>query len=84
MFRLSLWPHNSLLNDYIRGSNQRVNPYWRNLFQGLLPERSENWFFFGDGGVPALIGKDTKFGRSWVSLNSDGSRESLIKIPGGG
>lgn len=41
-------------------------------------------FLFGDGGVAALIEKDTKFGRSWFSLNSDGSRESLIKIPAGG
>jgi 3-oxoacyl-[acyl-carrier-protein] synthase III len=41
-------------------------------------------FLFGDGGVAALIEKSEKFGRSWFSLNSDGSRESLIKIPAGG
>lgn len=41
-------------------------------------------FLFGDGGVAALIESKDKFDRSWFSLNSDGSRESLIKIPGGG
>ena len=39
---------------------------------------------FGDGGVAALIEINVKFGKSWFSLNSDGSRESLIKIPAGG
>jgi 3-oxoacyl-[acyl-carrier-protein] synthase-3 len=41
-------------------------------------------FLFGDAGVAALIETDRRFGRSWFSLNSDGSRESLIKIPAGG
>lgn len=41
-------------------------------------------FLFGDAGVAALVEKGEKFGRSWFSLNSDGSRESLIKIPAGG
>jgi 3-oxoacyl-[acyl-carrier-protein] synthase III len=41
-------------------------------------------FLFGDAAVAALIEKGEKFGRSWFSLNSDGSRESLIKIPAGG
>lgn len=41
-------------------------------------------FLFGDGGIAALVEKDEKFGNSWFSLNSDGSRESLIKIPAGG
>jgi 3-oxoacyl-[acyl-carrier-protein] synthase-3 len=41
-------------------------------------------FLFGDAGVAALIERGEKFGRSWFSLNSDGSRESLIKIPAGG
>ncbi len=41
-------------------------------------------FLFGDAGVAALIEKGEKFGKSWFSLNSDGSRESLIKIPAGG
>ena len=41
-------------------------------------------FLFGDGGVAALIERDEKFGRSWFSLNSDGSRADLIKIPAGG
>ncbi len=41
-------------------------------------------FLFGDGGVAALVEKNEKFAASWFSLNSDGSRESLIKIPAGG
>lgn len=41
-------------------------------------------FLFGDGGVAALIEGDNKFRKSFFSLNSDGSRESLIKIPAGG
>ena len=41
-------------------------------------------FLFGDGGVAALVEKRDSFRKSWFSLNSDGSRESLIKIPAGG
>jgi 3-oxoacyl-[acyl-carrier-protein] synthase-3 len=41
-------------------------------------------FLFGDAGIAALIEGGTNFGGSWFSLNSDGSRESLIKIPAGG
>lgn len=41
-------------------------------------------FLFGDGGVAALIEKDPSFGTSYFSLNSDGSREDLIKIKSGG
>lgn len=41
-------------------------------------------FLFGDGGVAALVERGDKYGESWFSLNSDGSRESLIKIPAGG
>ncbi len=41
-------------------------------------------FLFGDGGVAALVEKKDTFRESWFSLNSDGSRESLIKIPAGG
>lgn len=41
-------------------------------------------FLFGDGGVAALIEKNAKFGKSYFSLNSDGSRGDLIKIKAGG
>ena len=41
-------------------------------------------FIFGDAGVAALIERDKKFGKSWFSLNSDGSRGDLIMIKGGG
>lgn len=41
-------------------------------------------FLFGDGGVAAIVESGERYGRSFFSLNSDGSRESLIKIPAGG
>ena len=41
-------------------------------------------FIFGDAGVAALIERDSKFGTSHFSINSDGSRGNLIMIPGGG
>jgi 3-oxoacyl-[acyl-carrier-protein] synthase III len=48
------------------------------------PKDRKTAFLFGDAGVAALIEKGEKYGKSWFSLNSDGSRESLIKIPAGG
>lgn len=48
------------------------------------PKDRKTAFLFGDGGVAALIEKSVKFGDSFFSLNSDGSREDLIKITGGG
>lgn len=41
-------------------------------------------FLFGDGGIAALIERGDIYGKSYISLNSDGSRESLIKINAGG
>ena len=41
-------------------------------------------FIFGDAGVAVLVERDEKFGESYFSLNSDGSRGNLIMIPGGG
>lgn len=41
-------------------------------------------FIFGDGGVAALIEKNAKYTKSFFSLNSDGSREDLIKTKAGG
>jgi 3-oxoacyl-[acyl-carrier-protein] synthase-3 len=41
-------------------------------------------YLFGDGGVAALLEKNERFGFSYFSLNSDGSRENLIKIDAGG
>ena len=48
------------------------------------PKDRRSAFLFGDGGVAALIECDEKFGTSYFSLNSDGSRGDLIKINGGG
>jgi 3-oxoacyl-[acyl-carrier-protein] synthase-3 len=41
-------------------------------------------FLFGDAGVAALVERNENFGESVFSLNSDGSRENLIKINAGG
>lgn len=48
------------------------------------PKDRRSAFIFGDGGVAALVEKNEKFGKSWFSLNSDGSRYDLIMIKGGG
>lgn len=48
------------------------------------PKDRTTAFIFGDGGVAALIEKDEKYGKSYFSLNSDGSRSDLIKIDAGG
>ena len=41
-------------------------------------------FIFGDAGVAVLVERGERFGESFFSLNSDGSRGGLIMIPGGG
>ena len=48
------------------------------------PRDRRSAFLFGDGGVAALIERDSKFGKSTFSLNTDGSRADLIMIPAGG
>lgn len=48
------------------------------------PKDRKTAFIFGDGGVAALIERDEKFGESYFSLNSDGSRENMIKMDAGG
>lgn len=48
------------------------------------PKDRRSAFLFGDGGIAALIERNEKFGESYFSLNSDGSRGDLIKINGGG
>ncbi len=48
------------------------------------PKDRNTAFLFGDAGVAALIEKDEKYGESFFSLNSDGSRGHLIMINAGG
>jgi 3-oxoacyl-[acyl-carrier-protein] synthase III len=48
------------------------------------PKDRKTAFLFGDGGVAAIIEKNEKYQKSYFSLHSDGSRESLIKINAGG
>lgn len=48
------------------------------------PKDRKTAFLFGDGGIAALIENGSQFGESSFSLNSDGSKESLIKINAGG
>ncbi|AXJ01660.1 3-oxoacyl-[acyl-carrier-protein] synthase-3 [Cyclonatronum proteinivorum] len=48
------------------------------------PKDRKTGFLFGDGGVAALISRDERYGKSCFSLNSDGSRQDLIKMDAGG
>jgi 3-oxoacyl-[acyl-carrier-protein] synthase-3 len=48
------------------------------------PKDRRSAFIFGDAGVAALVERNEKYGKSWFSLNSDGSRFDLIMIKGGG
>ena len=48
------------------------------------PKDRKTAFLFGDGGIAALISRGEGYGESYFSLNSDGSRESLIKVDAGG
>lgn len=48
------------------------------------PRDRRSAFIFGDAGVAALVEVDSKFGDSYISLNSDGSRADLIMIKAGG
>jgi 3-oxoacyl-[acyl-carrier-protein] synthase-3 len=48
------------------------------------PKDRRSAFIFGDGGVAALVERGERFGDSWISMNSDGSRADLIMIPAGG
>lgn len=48
------------------------------------PRDRRSAFIFGDGGVAALVEQNDKFGDSYMSLNSDGSRADLIMIKAGG
>jgi 3-oxoacyl-[acyl-carrier-protein] synthase III len=48
------------------------------------PKDRTTAFLFGDAGVAAIIDRNPKYGGSYFSLNSDGSREDLIKIKAGG
>jgi 3-oxoacyl-[acyl-carrier-protein] synthase-3 len=48
------------------------------------PKDRRTAFLFGDAGAAALVERDDRFKTSYFSLNSDGSRENLIKINAGG
>lgn len=48
------------------------------------PKDRTSAFLFGDAGVAALIDKNAGYGKSFFSLNSDGSKADLIKIKAGG
>jgi len=48
------------------------------------PKDRKTAFIFGDAGVAALIERDEIYGESFYSMNSDGSKEELIKISAGG
>lgn len=48
------------------------------------PKDRKTAFLFGDGGIAAIIENHPKYGKSFFSLNSDGSLENLIKMDAGG
>jgi len=48
------------------------------------PKDRKTALIFGDAGVATLISKASTYGKSYFSLNSDGSRENVIKIDSGG
>ena len=48
------------------------------------PKDRKTAFIFGDAGAAALIERDENYGESFFSLNSDGSKEDLIKMDAGG
>lgn len=48
------------------------------------PKDRRTAFLFGDAGVAVLVERNDRYGNSYFSLNSDGSRENLIKIDAGG
>lgn len=48
------------------------------------PKDRHTAFIFGDAGIAAIIEKQKNLGKSFFSLNSDGSKMDLIKINGGG
>lgn len=48
------------------------------------PKDRRTAFIFGDAGIAALVERDSKFGNSYFSINSDGSRFDLIWAKAGG
>ena len=48
------------------------------------PKDRTTAFIFGDAAAAALVEKGERFGESYFSINSDGSRSSLIKADAGG
>ncbi len=48
------------------------------------PKDRRTAFLFGDAGAAALVERDTSFGTSYFTLNSDGSKSELIKMKAGG
>jgi 3-oxoacyl-[acyl-carrier-protein] synthase-3 len=48
------------------------------------PKDRKTGFIFGDAGVAAIVEKQPMLGKSFFSLNSDGSKSDLIKIDAGG
>lgn len=48
------------------------------------PRDRRSAFIFGDGGIAAIVERNEKFGKTTLSLNTDGSRADLIMIKAGG
>lgn len=72
----SMMQHSNLRKALILDGETRSKVY--------SPKDRRTAFLFGDGGIAALVECDERFGESHFSLNSDGSREGLIKVDAGG
>lgn len=72
----SMLQNNNIQNVLILNGETRSKVY--------SPKDRKTAFIFGDAGAAILVEKEKKFGSSFFSLNSDGSRESDIKMDAGG
>lgn len=79
-----LWPFRGIWHDAIWGIRKALILDGETRSKVYSPKDRRSAFLFGDGGVAALVERDEKFGKSYFSLNSDGSRADLIMIKGGG
>ncbi len=48
------------------------------------PKDRKTAFIFGDAGIAAIVERQENVGKSFFSLNSDGSKSDLIKVDAGG
>lgn len=72
----SMMEHSNLRKALILDGETRSRIY--------SPKDRQAAFLFGDGGTATLVTRASEYGKSYFSLNSDGSKEDLIKMKAGG